>query len=186
MERILTYLTILKKLNAHRTEVEVHLNGMGGYKKRVFVVSQEELDGFFQKLSAHTGEMLPDGIVDINVKVLHGLHLLSEESPIIQETPPSSLLQAIDSGGKITLYNEKFALWIVPQANATPPTTITFIARRTEEGIAPEVAFRTQGIHNRSKTILRLIDRYLAEIQETESVIAGLENPPPSPEKLDS
>lgn len=141
------------------------------------MVNIEELDGFFQELSAHTGEMLPDGIVDINVRVLHDLRLLSEDPPVVHETPPSSLLQAVDSGGKITLYNEKFALWIVPQANASPPTTITFIARRAESTITPEVAFRTQGLHNRSKTILRLIDRYLTEIQENESVIAGLESP---------
>lgn len=149
-------------------------------EKGVLVVSIEQLDAFFQKLSNQTGDLFPDGIVDINVKVLHDLHLLSEDPPTIHEAPPSSLLQAIESSGKITLYNEKFALWIVPQANTFPPTTITFIARRNGETITPEVAFRTQGIHNRSKTILRLIDRFLIEILETESVIARLEEVPPS------
>lgn len=149
-------------------------------EKEGSVVSIEQLDAFFQKLSTNTGEFFPDGIVDINVKILHDLRLLSEDPPTIHEAPPSSLLQAVESEGKITLYNEKFALWIVPQANTFPPTTITFIARRSEETIIPEVAFRTQGMHNRSKTILRLIDRFLTEIQETESVIARLEEPPPS------
>jgi hypothetical protein len=149
-------------------------------EKGVLVVSIEQLDAFFQKLSTQTGELFPDGIVDINIKVLHDLHLLSEDPPTIHEAPPSSLLQAIESEGKITLYNEKFALWIVPQANTFPPTTITFIARKSGETITPEVAFRTQGIHNRSKTILRVIDRFLTEIQETESVIARLEEAPPA------
>jgi hypothetical protein len=152
----------------------VQNEGKAHKEKRAPVVSIEQLDAFFQKLSTNTGELFPDGIVNINVKVLHDLHLLSEDPPTIHETPVSSLLQAIESEGKITLYNEKFALWIVPQAHASPPTTITFIARRTGEAISPEVAFRTQGIHNRSKTILRIIDRFLAEIQETESVIASL------------
>ena len=145
------------------------------------MVSIEQLDGFFQKLSAHTGEFFPDGVVDITVRILHNLSLLSEDSPVTNEAPASSLLQAVESEGRVTLYNEKFALWIVPQANSPVPTTITYIARRTEDAISPEVAFRTQGIHNRSKTILRLIDRYLSEIQETESVIAGFESSPPPP-----
>ena len=142
------------------------------------MVDIEQLDGFFQRLSANTGEFFPDGVVDINVKVLHTLDLLSDTSPAPYEAPASSLLQAVESDGRITLFNEKFALWIVPQANTSVPTTITFIARKTGETISPEVAFRTQGIHNRSKTILRIIDRFLAEIQETESVIASLEPPP--------
>ena len=143
------------------------------------MVSIEQLDGFFQRLSSHTGEFFPDGVVDINVKVLHTLRLLSEGQSAPQEVPSSSLLQAVESEGRITLFNEKFALWIVPQANSPVPTTITFIARRSGETIAPEVAFRTQGIHNRSKTILRIIDRFLAEIQETETVIANFEHSPP-------
>ena len=144
------------------------------------VVSMEQLDGFFQRLSANTGEFFPDGVVDINVKILHTLGLLSDAPPALLEAPASSLLQAVESDGRITLFNEKFALWIVPQANTPVPTTVTFIARRAGEVFSPEVAFRTQGIHNRSKTILRIIDRFLAEIQETESVIAKLESPPPS------
>ena len=143
------------------------------------MVSMEQLDGFFQKLSANTGEFFPDGVVDINVKVLHNLGLLSDNPPVLHEAPASSLLQAVESDGRITLFNEKFALWIVPQANTAAPTTVTFIARRTGDAFSPEVAFRTQGIHNRSKTILRIIDRFLVEIQETESVIASLERSPP-------
>lgn len=147
------------------------------------VVSIEQLDAFFEHLSSHTTDLLPDGIMDINVKTLHALHLLADEIPMPGATPPASaLLQAIESGGKITLFNEKFALWIVPQKNADPASTIVFIARRADEDIKPEIAFRTSGIHNRSKTILKLIDRFLADIQETETVISKFEQPSEGPQ----
>lgn len=144
------------------------------------MVSIEKLDAFFNDLIQHTPDLLPDGILDINVKSLHALHLLTEESPASGSTP-ATLLQAIESGGKITLYNEKFALWIAPQRNADPASTIVFIATRSEDMIKPEIAFRTTGIHNRSKTILKLIDRFLLDIQETESLISKLEHNPLPP-----
>jgi hypothetical protein len=147
------------------------------------VVSIEQLDTFFDFLSSHISVLLPDGILDINVKTLHSLHLLSDEIPSPGGAPASTLLQAIESGSKITLYNEKFALWIVPQKNSDPASTIVFIARRTDDEIKPEIAFRTAGIHNRSKTILKLIDRFLADIQETETVISKFERPPPGEPK---
>jgi hypothetical protein len=143
------------------------------------VISIEQLDAFFEYLLSHTSELLPDGILEINLKTLHSLHLLSDENGVPGGAPPSTLLQAIESGGKITLYNERFALWIVPQKNADPSSTVVFIARRTDDGLRPEAGFRTTGIHNRSKTILRLIDRFLADIQETETVISKFEHPQP-------
>jgi hypothetical protein len=146
------------------------------------VVSIEQLDAFFDDLTQHTSDLLPDGILEINVKSLHALHLLSENiSAPPGSTPASNLLQAIESGGKITLYNEKFALWVAPQKNADPSSTIVFIARRDEDALKPEIAFRTTGIHNRSKIILKLIDRFLLDIQETESVISNLETKPLPP-----
>jgi hypothetical protein len=163
-----------------RIEVGKNAPRLAECGKEVRVASVEQFDSFFQKLSSQPGEFFPDGIVDITIRVLHALRLLSEDPPTVREAPANSLLQAVESEGRITLYNDKFALWIVPQANAPVPTTITYIARRMEEAFSPEVAFRTQGIHNRSKTILKLIDRYLIEIQETESVIASLESPPPA------
>lgn len=139
------------------------------------MISIEQLDAFFDHLLSHTCDLLPDGILDINVKTLHSLHLLSDALPVSGGVPASTLLQAIESGGKITLYNEKFALWIVPKKNADNASTTVFIARRTDDDIKPEIAFRTIGIHNRSRTILKLIDRFLADIQETETVISKFE-----------
>lgn len=141
------------------------------------MVCIKQLDSFFEHLSTHTPDLLPDGILDINVQTLHNLQLLSDPPEDSQDVPASATLQAVESDGRITLYNDTFALWIVPQQNATPPATITFIARKLGDSFSPEAAFRTKGIYNRSKTILRIIDRFLSEIQENESVIDTFEHP---------
>lgn len=141
------------------------------------MASIEELDAFFEYLQTNAAELLPDGLLDVNIKTLHALHLLSDDTPDTEPAPVAHLLQAIESGGKITLFNERFVLWIVPQQEAHPPTTVIYVAQRTEEnGIKPELGFRTAGIHNRSKTILRLIDKFLTDIQETDSFLSKLEH----------
>lgn len=138
------------------------------------MVSIEQLDIYFDNLTKNTKDLLPDGILDINIKTLHTLHLLSEESSI-DEVPESLLLQAVESEGKITLYNERFALWIVPQVGASPSATVVYVATHNDVEVKAELGFRTTGVHNKSKTILRLIDRFLADIQDTDSIIAGFE-----------
>lgn len=138
------------------------------------MVTIDQLDTFFETLSQNTGDFLPDGIMDVSVKTLHHLHLLTEEASE-GELQPSHLLQAVESDGRITLFNERFALWIVPQVGADPSCTIVYIATHQDGDLRAELAFRTSGIHNKSKTILRLIDRFLADIQETDSLLSQLE-----------
>lgn len=138
------------------------------------MVSIEQLDIFFDHLTKNTKDLLPDGILDINIKTLHTLQLLSEESSM-DEIPESHLLQAVESEGKITLYNDRFALWIVPQVGASPSATVVYVATHNDAGVRAELGFRTTGVHNKSKTILRLIDKFLIDIQDTDSIIASFE-----------
>lgn len=138
------------------------------------MVTIDQLDTYFETLSQHTQDFLPDGILDITIKTLNTLHLLKEE-PSKEEIQPSHLLQAVESEGRITLFNERFALWIVPQVGAEPSSTIVYIATHQEGDVKAELGFRTSGIHNKSKTILRLIDRFLADILETDSLLSQLE-----------
>lgn len=142
--------------------------------EEINVVTIDQLDAYFETLSQNTQDLLPDGILDINIKTLHALHLLTDE-PSPDEVQASHLLQAVESEGRITLFNERFALWIVPQVGAEPSSTIVYVATHRDDELKAELAFRTSGVHNKSKTILRLIDRFLADIQETDSLLSELE-----------
>ena len=79
------------------------------------MVTIDQLDTYYETLSKNTQKFLPDGILNINIKSLHGLHLFSEDPPS-SSIPASNLLHAVESDGRITLFNECFAVWIVPQA----------------------------------------------------------------------
>lgn len=138
------------------------------------MVNLDQLEAFFEYLSFHTVEALPDGVHDVSIKTLHNLRLLSDDTPG-EALPVAHFLQAIESESKITLFNDHFVLWIVPNNELTPPATTTFIAKRSTDSLKPEMAFKTTGIYNRSKTILRLIERYLTEIQETDSLLSHLQ-----------
>lgn len=137
------------------------------------MVTIDQLDTYFQSLEQNTAEFLPDGIMDVTIKTLQTLHLLTEENR--EECGSSQLLQAVESDGRITLFNEQFALWIVPQPGAEPPSTIVYVATHKDGEVKAELGFRTSGVHNKSKTILRLIDRFLADIQETDSMLSEME-----------
>jgi hypothetical protein len=152
---------------------EISADGKKGTKESSTVVSIDQLDAFFTQLCTNTTDLLPDGILNINIKSLHSLKLLDECPP-----PGTMALHTIESDEKITLFNDNFALWIAPQKNASPAETVVFIARTAEGKFIPEVAFRTRGLHNQSKTIIRIIDRLLSDITETDSVISELENRP--------
>ncbi len=139
------------------------------------MVNLEQLEAFFEHLSYHTVEALPDGIQDITIKTLHTLRLLSTESEE-GSIPTAHFLQAIESEGKITLFNDNFVIWIVPKNDLDPPATTTFIAKRLNGSLHPEIAFKTMGIHNRSRTILKLIERFLTDIQETDALLLQFES----------
>jgi hypothetical protein len=142
--------------------------------RRGSMLSIDEINAYYDYLSKHTSDLLPDGIVNVDVKLLQSLSILSPNASL-GSASAKELLQAIESGGRITLFNDHYVLWIVPQNEVSPPSTTVILARCDKNSIKPEVGFKTAGIHNQSKTILQLIDRYLVDIQETEDVLEKFE-----------
>jgi hypothetical protein len=150
--------------------------GKNAFSEDLFVITIDQLDTYYESLEQNTPELLPDGILDVNIRTLQTLHLLTEDSAS-REGNPSELLQAVESEGRITLFNERFALWIVPQVGAEPSSTVVYVATHRNGAVKAELGFRTSGVHNKSKTILRLIDRFITDIQETDSMLSQMERP---------
>jgi hypothetical protein len=138
------------------------------------MLSIDEINAYYDYLEHHTTDLIPDGVVDVDVKLLQSLNILNPNQTL-GGASAKELLQAIDSGGRITLFNDRYVLWIVPQNAISPPSTLVILARCIDNTIKPEIAFKTAGIHNQSKTILQLIDRYLIDIQETEEILQKFE-----------
>ncbi len=136
----------------------------------------EELDSCFQQLSSRLRQALPDGIEQVNLETLSSLDLLAEKASPPRQVP-WHYFHVHDSGDKITLYNEQFIAWIVPESEEEEPSTLVIIAKDDLSGIHAEVGFQTKGAYNSSRTVLRILERYLDDIVENETCIKKLDTP---------
>lgn len=138
-----------------------------------------ELDMCYEQFMNNLNEYAPDGIIDADLSFLQRLGLLHDEP---ENTPAPSLTRyfhVVESKEKITLFNEQFAIWVVPEKINDEPTTLVLIAMSDRAKLRLELVFSTSGIYNTSRLVLRMIEKLLAEIQENEEIISHLEEEPP-------
>lgn len=134
------------------------------------------LEASFQEYSRNLPQWIPDGIVDVDIALLQRFDLLGEE---IGEDPLPSLtkcFQVIESPTKITLVNDEFVVWIVPEVIANEPTTYTFVALNNPVFPTLELVYCTTGVYNTSRMVLRVLEKYLLEIRETEAYIQQIKD----------
>lgn len=133
------------------------------------------LEACYKRYMNDISKWLPDGIIDINLETLHELNLLNFHCQAAADSALTRYFHVMESEEKLTLVNEEFIVWIVPEKLETTPVTYTLIALNKEEEIRLELAFTTSGIYNNSHLVLRLLEKYLLEIQNTEEQLAKLE-----------
>lgn len=127
----------------------------------------------FEKFMHDLKRYIPDGIIPVNLELLQSLDLLEEgpESDAATEEI-TRFFHVVESPEKITLFNERFVIWIVPQVTDGQPFTTVLIALNTlDEEPNLEMAFSTSGIYNTSKLVLRILEKFLLEIQENEQIL---------------
>jgi hypothetical protein len=135
------------------------------------------LEESFNKFINNLSFWLPEGIIDVDIQVLRNLELLSFMSNKGSgEDSLTRYFQVVESDDKITLVNDQFVIWIVPDTINQVPTTFTLIAINVHDQPHLEVAFKTSGVYNTSRLVLRILERYLSEIQENEELIKTLKN----------
>ncbi len=130
-----------------------------------------ELETAYQGYIGNLKNFLPDGVVEVDLALLQELGLLGTEEEM--EDNLSHNFYVVESTEKLTLFNQKFAIWIVPQMVQETPTTFTLIARNAEEKPQLEMAFSTTGVYNHSSLVLRVLEKFLDQIEENEKEIIG-------------
>lgn len=112
---------------------------------------------------------LPDGIFEVDLSLLQMLGLLSPMEEFYDEAEGlTHSFYVVESKEKLTLYNQRFIVWIVPQVIDQETKTITFVASNSQKVHPLEMAFCTSGIYNHSGLVLRILEKYLQEIEENE------------------
>lgn len=140
----------------------------------------EKLEAVYKKYIQNLSDWLPEGIIRVDLALLQEMNLLDFDKEI--QKPDDSLtryFQVIEQEDKITLVNEEYVIWIVPSSNEEIAATYTLVAlNRVGREPELELAFSVSGVYNTSKMVLRLLEKFLADIQENEDALKRLNKGP--------
>lgn len=133
-----------------------------------------KIEELYKGFSNNILSVIPEGITEVNLNVLHKLDLLDYHSAASYDPSLTRYFHVIETKEKITLVNEQFVVWIVPDREGDIAITYTIIALNKPSGLKPELVFTTKGVYNTSKLVLRILEKYLLEIQENEDLMKVL------------
>lgn len=135
------------------------------------------IEDSYKKFMKNLFHWIPDGIYFINLKLLHHFDLLHFQPGGINRGERNSNLnpdfKMIESPEKMTLVSNEFIVWIIPDQTSHPSQTYTLIALNPR-GQEPqlEAAFIATGIYNNSNLVIKVLEKFLNEIRETESILS--------------
>lgn len=135
-----------------------------------------QLEEIFQQFTGNLGEWAHDGIIHVDLTLLHEIGLLEHLQD--DQDDPDDLTQyfhVIESAEKVTLFNEQFSIWIVPRMDQENPTTYVLIALNHNNKPRLEVVFTTTGVYNTPKYVLKVLQHFLIDMLETEATLSAIE-----------
>jgi len=136
----------------------------------------DKIEAYFKNYSQDLPRSNPEGIIDIDLTVLRELGLLGYHIPSNYDTSLTRYFHVIETKEKITLVNEQFVVWIIPEKMGEISITYVMIALNRGEILKLELIFSASGVYNNSKLVLRVLEKYLAEIQENEEFMKSLKS----------
>lgn len=140
------------------------------------MVRPEDLEKAYAEFTANLTRWIPDGVIEVDLHLLQELGLLNlgdEDEATLDEF--TYHFHVVETADKVTLFNEQFAIWIVPKLVSDNPTTLTLIALILPGGQCHlEIAYATSGVYNTPKYILNVLRHFLAEVLDTEAFISTI------------
>lgn len=134
------------------------------------------LEECYKKYIKNITQWIPEGVISVDLNLLHKMNLLNYYNKNKYDPSLTRYFNVVESDEKITLVNDQFVVWIVPEKVDNIPFTYILIALNKENDVQLEMAFATYGVYNNSKLVLRILEKFLLEIEENESIIQKLES----------
>lgn len=135
-----------------------------------------KVEAYYRKCIVNLPHCLPEGVVNVDLKLLQCLDLLDFEGKEFgQEDVLTRYFHVVESDDKITLINDLFVIWIVPESTENQSSTYTMIALNRPQEPKLEMVFSVSGIYNTSRMVLRVLEKYLHDIQENEEELTRLD-----------
>ena len=135
-----------------------------------------QLEEAYQEFISNFPRWIPEGIIEVNIQLLKEAGLLTyrffDGNQSEEELP--CYFHVIETAEKVTLFNHRFAIWILPKLMNNHPTTIVLIALMVNGKPHLENVFSTKGIYNTPKFVLKMIKYYLSEVIDTEEAISSI------------
>lgn len=125
------------------------------------------IDQCYRQFRKGLSSFLPEGTIEVDIDFLEKMNLLKVNT--FNETKAlTRCFQAMEFPDKITLINDQFIIWIVPEVSPSSSSTLVLIALNHEGVPQVELAYQTKDIYNSSKLILQILEKLLQEIQDNE------------------
>ena len=140
-------------------------------------MTPNELEKAYENFTQNVKQWLPDGLIQIDLETLCEMGLVNGRD--FDHEDPDEVTQyfhVLETPDKITLYNEKFAVWIVPNLVEDIPITHTYISQIRENTPQLELVYENCGIYNSPKFILKVLEHFLIETLHTDAIISSMGN----------
>lgn len=128
----------------------------------------------YQKFIKNLEIWLPEGMYTVNLELLKHFDLLQFHPMRDQKNPIEDRYFHIqENPDKITLINDEFIVWIIPINNEGRSMTQALVAlNRGDNEPHLEAGFMASGVYNNSKLVLKILEKFLNEIHETEIALS--------------
>ncbi|MCH9616973.1 MAG: hypothetical protein SP4CHLAM5_05600 [Chlamydiia bacterium] len=139
------------------------------------MIKPEKLEQYYDKFLEDPTYWVQDGIVDVNLEMLKDWGLLNqteEEEKLLQDQFPF-YFHVLENNAKVTLFNNQFIVWIVPDVVDENPCTSVMIALIKEDDLKLEIVYKTHGVYNTPKYVLKTLRHFLTEVIDTEEEISS-------------
>lgn len=137
---------------------------------------ESELDALYDVFMHDLAHVAHDGVLEVDLELLHSLDLLEwEASPIHKKGLYfKDSFYLLESEDKLTLFNERYLIWITPGMLGDKAGSLTLLCLRDQSPPRVEVAFATRGVYNSPALVLQLIDRFIRDIEENDCTFSHL------------
>ncbi|HSX03134.1 MAG TPA: hypothetical protein VLG76_00205 [Rhabdochlamydiaceae bacterium] len=139
------------------------------------MIDPMQLEDAYQEFSENLRKWVPDGILAVNLSLLNDIGLLTHDKLEGNSTDNlTHLFHVIETAEKVTLYNDQFAIWIVPRVVDNLSSTLTYIALLNQNKPHLEIVFSTAGVYNTPKYILKVLQHFLMDVIDVEAIISSM------------
>ncbi len=142
------------------------------------MIDPKTLEEAFTDFSKNLQKWVPEGIIDVDLKLLHQIGLLhhAEWENAITDAYLTQHFHVLETEEKVTLFNEQFAIWIIPELVEDQSITTVFIALLLPNGKPHlEIVYTAKGVYNTPKYILKVLQYFLEEVKDVEKTLSFYE-----------